>query len=62
MLHGAEGDRMVARQKEFVEELPGRNEEGWYTTLIAKAELDDYSPVRGCMVIRPYGFSLWENM
>ena len=53
---------MAARQKDFVEELPARSEDGWYTALIAKAELADYSPVRGCMVIRPYGFALWENM
>ncbi|HYU20601.1 MAG TPA: proline--tRNA ligase [Chloroflexota bacterium] len=53
---------MVARQKEFVEELPARTEEGWYTAVIGKAELADYSPVRGCMVIRPYGFALWEKM
>ncbi len=53
---------MTARGKDFVEELPGRHEEGWYAALIAKAELADYSPVRGCMVIRPYGFALWENM
>ncbi len=34
----------------------------WYTDVILKAELADYSPVRGCMVIRPYGYALWENM
>lgn len=34
----------------------------WYIDVILKAELADYSPVRGCMVIRPYGFGLWENM
>lgn len=32
----------------------------WYTDVIALAELADYSPVKGCMVIRPYGYSLWE--
>jgi prolyl-tRNA synthetase len=53
---------MAVRQKDFVEELPARSEEGWYTAVIAKAELADYSPVRGCMVIRPYGYTLWENM
>ncbi|MBI4550713.1 MAG: proline--tRNA ligase [Candidatus Latescibacteria bacterium] len=35
---------------------------GWYTDVILKAELADYAPTRGCMVIRPYGFGLWENM
>ncbi|MCC6177821.1 MAG: proline--tRNA ligase [Chloroflexi bacterium] len=53
---------MAAPQKEFVEALPRRTEEGWYTAVVARAELADYSPVRGCMVIRPYGYTLWENM
>lgn len=34
----------------------------WYTDVVLKAELADYSPVRGCMVIRPYGYTLWENI
>jgi prolyl-tRNA synthetase len=34
----------------------------WYTDVILRAALADYSPVRGCMVIRPYGYALWENM
>ena len=34
----------------------------WYNEVIAKAELADNAPTRGCMVIRPYGFALWENM
>jgi prolyl-tRNA synthetase len=34
----------------------------WYNDLIIKAGLADYSAVRGCMVIKPYGFALWENM
>ena len=34
----------------------------WYNDLVIKGELADYSAVRGCMVIRPYGFALWENM
>jgi prolyl-tRNA synthetase len=34
----------------------------WYTDVIQKAELADYAPVRGCMVIRPYGYALWENI
>src|SRR5438309_772028 len=32
----------------------------WYTDVVRKAELADYTPIRGCMVIRPYGFALWE--
>ena len=34
----------------------------WYNQLVLKAELADYAPVRGCMVIRPYGWALWENI
>jgi prolyl-tRNA synthetase len=34
----------------------------WYNQLVQKAELADYAPVRGCMVVRPYGWTLWENM
>ena len=34
----------------------------WYNEAIMKAELADYSPVRGCMVIRPNGYAIWEQM
>jgi prolyl-tRNA synthetase len=34
----------------------------WYTDVVQRAELADYSPVRGCMVIMPYGYALWENI
>jgi prolyl-tRNA synthetase len=34
----------------------------WYTDVIIKARLADYSPVKGCMVIRPNGYALWEKM
>jgi len=34
----------------------------WYTDLVTQARLADYSPVKGCMVIRPHGYALWENM
>ncbi len=34
----------------------------WYNEIVQQAELADYAPVRGCMVIRPYGFALWENI
>src|SRR6059036_2485203 len=34
----------------------------WYNEVIMKAELADYSPVRGCMVIRPNGYAIWELM
>jgi prolyl-tRNA synthetase len=34
----------------------------WYTDVVLKSQLADYSPVKGCMVIRPHGYALWENM
>ena len=35
---------------------------GWYTAVVQKAQLADYSEVRGCMVIRPYGYAIWEGI
>jgi prolyl-tRNA synthetase len=40
----------------------GREDENWYSNAVRNAELADYSPVKGCMVIRPYGYALWENI
>ena len=34
----------------------------WYNELVLKSEMADYSPVKGCMVVRPYGWALWENI
>src|SRR5262250_1211223 len=34
----------------------------WYNDLVQRADLADYAPVRGCMIIKPYGYSLWENI
>lgn len=34
----------------------------WYTDVILKAELADYAPIKGCMVIRPYGYAIWEGI
>jgi prolyl-tRNA synthetase len=46
------------------EKLPSREENfsEWYNQLVIKSELADYAPVRGCMVVRPYGWALWENI
>jgi prolyl-tRNA synthetase len=46
------------------DKLPSRSENyaEWYNQLVLKAELADYAPVRGCMVVRPYGWTLWEHM
>src|ERR1700716_386774 len=44
--------------------LPSRSEDfsEWYNQLVLRAELADYAPVRGCMIVRPYGWALWENI
>jgi len=44
--------------------LPKRSEDysAWYNEIVKRADLAEYSPVRGCMVIKPYGFSIWEKM
>jgi len=46
------------------EKLPSRTENfsEWYNQLVLRAELAHYAPVRGCMVVRPYGWALWENI
>jgi prolyl-tRNA synthetase len=46
------------------EKLPTRSENfsEWYNQVILRAEMADYAPVRGCMVVRPYGWALWENI
>jgi len=46
----------------FVTEITPRSEDfsRWYLDVVRRAELADYSPVKGCMVIRPYGYAMWE--
>ena len=46
------------------QKLPTRAEDfsEWYNQLVLRAELADYAPVRGCMIVRPYGWALWENI
>ena len=48
-----EDKKLPSRQENFSE---------WYNQLVLRAELADYAPVRGCMVVRPYGWALWENI
>ncbi|MEW6244911.1 MAG: proline--tRNA ligase [Bacillota bacterium] len=50
--------------KEFVKEITPRDKDfsQWYIDVVLRAELADYSPVRGCMVIRPHGYAIWENI
>jgi prolyl-tRNA synthetase len=48
----------------YITEITPRSEDfsRWYTDLVRRAELADYSPVKGCMVIRPYGYAIWEQI
>ncbi len=48
----------------FVSSITRQSEDfpAWYNDVVLKAELADYSPVRGCMIIRPYGYAIWESM
>ena len=54
----------MAKEKQFVKEIADINEDfpQWYTDVILKTELVDYGPVKGTMVIRPYGYAIWENI
>lgn len=54
----------MADKKDFVKEITNMEEDfaTWYTDVVLKAELVDYPPVKGCMVIRPYGYAIWENI
>ena len=57
---GAEkGTQRMAEMK-----LPARSEDysEWYNQVVLRAEMADYAPVRGCMIVRPYGWALWENI
>ena len=49
-------------QQEFVQHITARNEDfsQWYTDVVKLADLMDYTPVRGCMAIKPYGYAIWE--
>ncbi len=51
-------------EKQFVKEVADINENfaQWYTDVVIKTELVDYGPVKGTMVIRPYGYAIWENI
>lgn len=48
----------------MVEEITSMDEDfaKWYTDVVKKAELCEYTSVKGCMVIRPYGYAIWENI
>jgi len=54
----------MADNKKLVSEITSRDEDfaKWYTDIVKKAELIEYTTVKGCMVIRPYGYAIWENI
>ena len=51
-------------KQEFVSFITPRNEDfsQWYTDVITQTQLCDYAPVRGCMIVRPYGYAIWERI
>ncbi|KXG74812.1 proline--tRNA ligase [Thermotalea metallivorans] len=55
---------MSKKEKQFVEDITPMEVDfpQWYTDVILKTDLVDYSPVRGFMVIKPYGYAIWENI
>ncbi len=56
---------MTAKDKDFtMKEITPRSQDfsQWYLDVVQKAELADYGPVKGCMIIRPYGYAIWEAM
>ena len=54
----------MANDKKMVEQITSMDVDfaQWYTDVVKKAELVDYSGVKGCMIIRPYGYAIWENI
>ena len=55
---------MANSDKKMVEQITSMDEDfaKWYTDIVKKADLIDYSSVKGCMIIRPYGYAIWENI
>jgi prolyl-tRNA synthetase len=54
----------MAKEKKLVEQITSMEEDfaQWYTDVVKKAELIDYSSVKGCMIIKPAGYAIWENI
>src|SRR3989454_2631333 len=54
----------MADKEKYVEELIDQDDDfsKWYNQVVRKADLADYAPVRGCMIIKPYGYAIWENI
>lgn len=58
------GKIMSKKSKKLVEQITSRDEDfaQWYTDIVKKAELADYSSIKGCMIIRPYAYAMWESI
>jgi len=58
------GGKELVKEEGFVKQITPKSEDfsRWYVELIRRAELADYAPLKGMMVIRPYGYSIWENI
>ena len=54
----------MAQEKKLVEAITSMEEDfaQWYTDVVKKAELVEYSSIRGCMILRPLGYAIWENI
>ena len=60
----AEKEKDMAKEKKLVEAITSMEEDfaQWYTDVVKKAELIDYSAVKGCMIIKPDGYAIWEKI
>ena len=54
----------MSKEKEFVKEITNIEEDfaKWYTDIVIKADLADYTDTKGCLAIKPYGYAIWENI
>lgn len=54
----------MSKEKDFVREITNIEEDfaKWYTDIVLKAELADYTDTKGCIAIKPYGYAIWENI
>ena len=54
----------MAKDERFVKQITAKSEDfsRWYLEIIRKTEMADYAPIKGIMVIRPYGYTIWENI
>ena len=55
---------MSKNEKEFVKAITPQKVDfsQWYTDVVTKADLADYAPIRGCIVVKPTGYAIWESI